>query len=299
MRSGFFHWEMMWKATLGVEGGREERERTKRERERGWKRSYKRCAIYLSIYRSSQKGPQKSESIEIVHPAHDVGLAVTAAGGLVPGASFVPEPSERLQMTSLRCLEGGVLVPSAPLPPQVLEHPQVTSTSGDSAGLEFFHRAPFVPGPLQAFQMTELGCQLTCEVTPQASLTLSPLQAFQVTFLSGPVACVFIPRAALAPEPLQDLKVTTVAGTENEGAIQLEPLLSFQPLQDLQMASFRCKAKSKQETSQKRKQRRRRRNCEDEDSPASLATSKNTPLVISGSDVFKGLRSSCSKGRWP
>ena len=243
MRSGFFHWEMMWKATLGVEGGREERERTKRERERGWKRSYKRCAIYLSIHRSSEKGPQKSESIELVHPAHDVGLAVTAAGGLVPGASFVPEPSERLQMTSLRCLEGGVLVPSAPLPPQVLEHPQVTSTSGDSAGLEFFHRAPFVPGPLQAFQMTELGCQLTCEVTPQASLTLSPLQAFQVTFLSGPVACVFIPRAALAPEPLQNLQVTTLSCTAACVYIP-RAALAPEPLQGLQMTTLSCPGRS-------------------------------------------------------
>ena len=133
----------------------------------------------------------------------------------------------------------------------------------------------------------------------RAAIVDRPLEHIQVTTNGCIPACDSIPRAALAPEPLQDLKVTTVAGTENEGAIQLEPLLSFQPLQDLQMASFRCKAKSKQETSQKRKQRRRRRNCEDEDSPASLATSENTRLVLSDLDFFKGLRSSCSKGRWP
>ena len=118
-------------------------------------------------------------------------------------------------------------------------------------------------GVLEHIKMTIICCTGTSPPIPGAALTPEPLQYLQVTALSCPRACLFIPRAALAPEPLQYIQIATFAGTVKDLSIQPEPLLGFQPLQDLQLASARCeeekqRKKSEAETTKKKKLRRRR-----------------------------------------
>ena len=85
----------------------------------------------------------ESESTELVYPAHDVGLALTAACSFDPGTALEPQPLEHLQVTSSCCPEGGIRIPAAPHLPQVLQHTQVTAPSGGLADVER-HRAPVV-----------------------------------------------------------------------------------------------------------------------------------------------------------
>ena len=85
----------------------------------------------------------ESESTELVYPAHDVGLALTAACSFDPGTALEPQPLEHLQVTSSCCPEGGIRIPAAPHLPQVLKHTQMTAPSGEIAD-DDMPRAPVV-----------------------------------------------------------------------------------------------------------------------------------------------------------
>ena len=151
---------------------------------------------------------KESESIELVHPALDVGCANTAASFLVPGAALKSQPPQHIQVTSACRIVGSCLVPGAVLAPRVLQHAQVTVLSGPVADMGFVPRASIVFSPPQDFQVSAVGCIITCRLIPWAALAPSPLQAFQATVRSSPSARVFIPSAPLAPQPLQGLQVT-------------------------------------------------------------------------------------------
>ena len=67
-----------------------------------------------------------------------------------------------------------------------------------------------------------------------------------------------VPRAALVPEPLRYLQMTTFAGKRKGIEIQLEPLLSFQPLQGLQLASARCGEENERNKSEAKTKKKKR-----------------------------------------
>merc|ERR1711959_240761 len=161
---------------------------------------------------------------------------------------------EHIKMTLLSCPLTSPLTPGAAILMRVLEHIKITSHS----------------------------CCFTRDIIPSAALAPEPLQCLQVTTLGCISACPNIPSAALAPEPLHCLQVTTLAGTGKETLNQLEPLLGFQPLQGLQLASLRCE----EEKQRKWSEAKTKRDCEREDSPAALVMRKGR--------FFEGLTSSCT-----
>ena len=148
-------------------------------------------------------------------------------------AAIVDRPLKHIQVTIPGCTSACVLIPGAALAPE----------------------------PLQYLQVTTLCCTFACAFIPRAALTPKPLQYLQVTMLSCTPACFFIPRAALAPEPIHCLQMAAYAGIVKEYRIQLEPLLSFQPMQGLQLASARCEEEKEVRSRNKAEE-------DDEDSPA-------------------------------
>ena len=130
-------------------------------------------------------------------------------------------------------------------------------------------RTAIVDRPLEHIQMPSPCCIRSGCLIPGAALAPEPLQYLQVTTVSCIIARCFIPRAALAPEPLRCLQVTIFAGIRKDTLVQPVPLLGFQPLQGLQLASLRCEEERERETSQTSKQRRgdcgRRRTCSPSD----------------------------------
>ena len=232
---------------------------------------------------------------------------------LMPRASILMQVLERTQMTPLSrvtTIKRTLYVTTILM--QVFECIQVTTESCTTTNHRFFPGAAILVGKLEHIQVTPRCCPVTSLLIPRAFLAPEPLQYLQMTTLSCPPACLFIHRAVLVPEPLQYLQVTTLSctcacffipptaasapepfhdlemaaftGIGKEFLIQLEPILSFQPLQGLELASARY-----EEEKEVRIQTRRRRDCEKEDLPAAL--------VISGLSFGAALRSSCSRGR--
>ena len=120
-----------------------------------------------------------------------------------------------------------------------LQHIQVT-IAGCTRACRCIPRAALASEPLQYLQVTTPGCTFARPSTPRAAFAPEPLQYLQLPILGYPVASACTPRAALAPEPLQYLQIATPARPGKEFPIQLEPLLGFQQLQGLQLASLRC-----------------------------------------------------------
>ena len=198
-------------------------------------------------------------------------------------AAIVDRPLEHIQMPSPHSIKSGCLIPGAALAPEPLQHLQVTTLSCISAHA-CIPRTALAPEPSHDLPVTVRSCTSANSLIPRTALAPEPLQCLQMTTMSCTNPCPFIPRAALTPEPLQCLQVATDGGIGKEFLIQLEPILSFQPLQGLELASARY-----EEEKEVRIQTRRRRDCEKEDLPAAL--------VISGLSFGAALRSSCSRGR--
>ena len=162
-----------------------------------------------------------------------------------PRATLTPEPLQYLQVTTLCCKSACVFIPRARriLAPEPLQYLQVTPPRCTIA-CAWIPRAALAPEPLQYLQVTTLCCTSACACIPRAALAPEPLHDLQVTTTSCSAPCrgIFacIPRAALAPEPPYDLQMAACAGLDKELRIQLEPILGFQPLQGLQLASARC-----------------------------------------------------------
>ena len=130
-------------------------------------------------------------------------------------------------------------------------------------------RAAIVDRPLEHMKTTICRCSHTSVRIPGASILMSVLQHIQMTIRCCPLTSPLIPGAALAPEPLQDLQISTVASCGKERAIQHgEPLLGFQPLQGLQLASARCEEEREV----------RSQNVEEEDEEEEETVKKETHL---------------------
>ena len=133
---------------------------------------------------------------------------------LIVGASFLDQPLQDLEVTTLGCSTGHSIIPSTALTPHIAQDLQVTITSSVKKNI-LVPRAGRVLSlhPLEHLKVTAKSSTTTRHFPPRTALRPQPLDHFQVAAKSSPTTSILVPQLtelflwSLAPVLLKHLEV--------------------------------------------------------------------------------------------